>query len=265
MTGDRTGNQDVYRRAEVAGVYAREAGLFPPEETILRLMLPELRAARMLDLGVGGGRTTVHFAKCVREYVGADYSETMIQECRTRFAASTQPLPFVVCDARSMTMFASESFDFILFSMNGIDSVNHADRLRILKEVRRVGRVGGWFCFSSHNLNFAAEFFNMRGIISLNPRLARRTVRRLAVRFVYNWRIRVAVLRRSQYLTINERFSSRRMPTYYVRPEEQLKQLSEDFSDVQVFSFDNGREIVDRGELQNAPDMCLYYLCRIGN
>jgi ubiquinone/menaquinone biosynthesis C-methylase UbiE len=262
MRGHSTGNQEVYRRAEVAELYAREAGLFPPEETILRLMLPDLRAARMLDLGVGGGRTTVHFAKQVREYVGADYSETMIQECRTRFATSTER--FVVCDARSMAMFASESFDFVLFSMNGIDSVNHADRLRILKEVRRVGKAGGWFCFSSHNLNFAAESFKMRKLISVNPRFARRTARRLAVRFVYNWRIRSATLRRSQYQTIDERFSSQRMPTYYVRPEEQLRQLSEDFSDVRVFSFDNGREFIDRGELQNAPDMCLYYLCRTG-
>src|ERR1700756_2475583 len=86
--------------------------LFPPEGTILRLLLPELRTARMLDLGVGGGRTTLHFAKCVREYVGVDYSESMIRECRRRFATSPEPFSFVVCDARSLKMFASGSFDF---------------------------------------------------------------------------------------------------------------------------------------------------------
>jgi ubiquinone/menaquinone biosynthesis C-methylase UbiE len=259
-----TRNEDVYRLPEVAAVYAGASTLFPPEETILHLMLPELRAARMLDLGVGGGRTTLHFARCVREYVGADYSESMIRECQRRFATYPDPLSFVVCDARSLEMFADGSFDFILFSLNGIDSVNHSDRLTILKEVRRVGRPGGWFCFSSHNLNFGAQLFELRQWITLNPKFARRTVKRLVGRFVYNWRVRAATLRRSQYLMISERAHSYQMPTYYIRPEEQLNQLNEHFADVRVFSFANGSEIVGHGELRNVQDMCLYYLCRIG-
>jgi ubiquinone/menaquinone biosynthesis C-methylase UbiE len=258
-------NKDVYRLPGVATVYARESALFPPEETILQLMLPELRTARMLDLGVGGGRTTLHFARCVREYVGADYSESMIQECERRFAAYPGPLSFVVCDARSLQMFPGGSFDFILFSLNGIDSVNHSDRLTILKEIRRVGKPGGWFCFSSHNLNFAAQLFDLRQVITLNPRFAKRTAKRLVWRFVYNWRVRAATLGRSQYMMITERAHSRRMLAYYIRPEEQLSQLSEHFAHVRVFSFASGSEIVGHGELRNAQDMCLYYLCRIGH
>ena len=259
-----TRNEDVYRLPEVAAVYAQGSALLPPEETILRLMLPELRTARMLDLGVGGGRTTLHFARCVREYVGADYSESMIRECQKRFATYPDPLSFVVCDARSLQMFASGSFDFILFSLNGIDSVNHSDRLTILKEIRRVGKPGGWFCFSSHNLNFGAQLFELRQIITLNPRFAKRTAKRLVLRFVYNWRVRAATLRRSQYMMINERAHSRRMLTYYIRPEEQLSQLSETFTDVRVFSLASGSEITGHSELRNVQDMCLYYLCRIG-
>jgi ubiquinone/menaquinone biosynthesis C-methylase UbiE len=260
-----TRNEDVYRLPGVAAVYARQSTLFPPEETILHLMLPELRTARMLDLGVGGGRTTLHFARCVREYVGADYSESMIRECERRFAIYPDPLSFVVSDARSLQMFAGRSFDFILFSLNGIDSVNHSDRLTILKEIRRVGRPGGWFCFSSHNLNFGAQLFELRQVITLNPKFAKRTAKRLVWRFVYNWRVRAATLRCSQYMMISERAHSRRMLTYYIRPEEQLSQLSENFADVRVFSFASGSEIVGHGELRNVQDMCLYYLCRIGH
>jgi ubiquinone/menaquinone biosynthesis C-methylase UbiE len=260
-----TRNEEVYRLSEVAAVYAQGSALLPPEETILRLMLPELRTARMLDLGVGGGRTTLHFARCVREYVGADYSESMICECQNRFATYPVPLSFVVCDARSLRIFASGSFDFIFFSLNGIDSVNHSDRLNILKEIRRVGKSGGWFCFSSHNLNFAAQLFELRQMISLNPKFARRTAKRLVLRFVYNWRIRTATLKRSQYMMINESAHSRRVVTYYIRPEEQLSQLSENFTDVRVFSFSGGSEIIGRSALRDAQDMCLYYLCRIGH
>jgi ubiquinone/menaquinone biosynthesis C-methylase UbiE len=260
-----TRNEDVYRLPGVATVYARQSNLFPPEETILHLMLPELRTARMLDLGVGGGRTTLHFARCVREYVGADYSESMIRECERRFATYPDPLSFVVSDARSLQMFADGSFDFILFSLNGIDSVNHSDRMTILKEIRRVGRPGGWFCFSSHNLNFGAQLFELRQVITLNPKFAKRTAKRLIWRFVYNWRVRAATLRRSQYMMISERAHSRRMLTYYIRPEEQLSQLSENFADVRVFSFASGSEVVGHNELRNVQDMCLYYLCRIGH
>ncbi len=260
-----TGNEDVYRLPEVAAVYAQQSTLFPPEKTILNRMLLKLRTARMLDLGVGGGRTTLHFARCVREYVGADYSESMIRECQRRFATCPDPLSFVVCDARSLERFAGGSFDFILFSLNGIDSVNHSDRLTILKEIQRVGKPGGWFCFSSHNLNFAAQLFELRQVISLNPKFAKRTAKRLVWRFVYNWRVRAATLRRAQYMVIRECAHSRRVLTYYIRPEEQLSQLSEHFTDVRVFSFASGCEIVGHSELRKVQDMCLYYLCRIGD
>jgi ubiquinone/menaquinone biosynthesis C-methylase UbiE len=259
-----TRNEQVYRHPGVAADYARMSILFPPEETILRLMLPELRTARMLDLGVGGGRTTLHFARCAREYVGADYSESMICECQRRFATYPDPLSFVVCDARSLQMFASGSFDFILFSFNGIDYVNHSDRLIILKEIRRVGKPGSWFCFSSHNLNFCGQLFDLRQMISLNPKFAKRTAKRLILRFVYNWRFRSANLRRSQYMMINDGIHSCQLLTYYIRPEEQLSQLSANFTDIRVFSSVSGCEILGHSELPNLQDAWLYYLCRIG-
>jgi ubiquinone/menaquinone biosynthesis C-methylase UbiE len=257
-------NQDVYGLPEIASVYARQSELLPVEQTILHLLLPELKTARMLDLGVGGGRTTLHFARCVREYVGVDYSASMIRECQRRFATYPDPLAFEVCDARSLSMFANEFFDFILFSMNGIDYVDHADRLAILKEIRRVGKPGGWFCFSAHNLNYCAQLLELRKILSWNPKLAKRTGKALALRFFYNWRVRVATVARSRYVMINDGSHSRQLRTYYIRPEEQLNQLSGGFRDVRVFSSATGSEILGQGELKNVQDPWLYYLCRIG-
>ena len=97
-------NKAVYEVPEVAADYAQRSQLQAPENTILRVMLPTLSQVRMLDLGVGGGRTTVHFANRVREYVGADYSESMILECRNRFAGGPPHISFTVCDARSMDL-----------------------------------------------------------------------------------------------------------------------------------------------------------------
>jgi ubiquinone/menaquinone biosynthesis C-methylase UbiE len=256
-------NQQIYNLPDVAAGYAQQCHLQPPEETILRLLLPHLPTARMLDLGVGGGRTTVHFANQVREYVGADYSESMVMECRKRFAGSPAHISFRVCDATSMDMFVAGSFDFILFSHNGMDYVNHEGRLRILKEIRRVGKPGGYFCFSTHNLNWCANLFELRRVISPDPRLALRTAKRLLLRFFYNWRVRAASIRSSPHLMINDGAHSRKLRTYFVRPQEQLAQLKEDFTDVRVFSLATGAEISNQSELQSVEDPWLYYLCRI--
>src|SRR5205809_745633 len=120
-------NQYVYHRSKVAAQYSQQSYLEPSEEIILHLLLPDLPNARMLDLGVGGGRTTLHFAKWAKEYVGADYSPSMIAQCQRRFSGYPAHLSFRVCDARSMGMFETGSFDFTLFSFNGIDSVSHED------------------------------------------------------------------------------------------------------------------------------------------
>ena len=77
-------NKDFYDLPAVACRLCRpKAHLQPPErQTILRIMRPRLSAMRMLDVGVGGGRTTVHFADLVQEYAGVDYSEINDSECR---------------------------------------------------------------------------------------------------------------------------------------------------------------------------------------
>ncbi len=46
------------------------------------------------------------------------------------------------------------SFDFVLFSFNGMDSFSHKDRIAALGEIRRVLRNDGIFYFLSHNLDW---------------------------------------------------------------------------------------------------------------
>ncbi len=259
----KLGNRDVYDLPGVAADYAQQSHLQLPEQTILRLMLPSLPAARMLDLGVGGGRTTVHFANRVREYVGADYSESMIRECRKRFAGCPAHVSFTVCDARSMDLFEAGSFDFILFSHNGIDYVSPEDRLKTLKEIRRVAKPGASFCFSTHNLNWCANLFDLRRVINLNPRMAGRSAKRLVLRFLYNRDVRVAQVRNAPYLVLNDGAHRGKLQTHYIRPLAQIAQLSEAFTDIRVFSLTTGAELEDQNELRRIEDPWLYYLCQI--
>lgn len=107
---------------------------------------------KMLDIGVGGGRTTVHFAPLVRQYVGVDYAANMVEACEERFPDREDHISFGEADARYMNQFPAGTFNFIILSYNGIDNIAHDDRLLALKEINRVGKSGGVFAFSTHNL-----------------------------------------------------------------------------------------------------------------
>ena len=102
----------------------------------------------ILDLGVGGGRTTPYLSQKAARYVGVDYSEEMVQSCRRKFPE----LEFQVCDASDLSGFSDSSFDAIVIAFNGLDCVSPAERRRqCLRECARVLRAGGVLIFSSHN------------------------------------------------------------------------------------------------------------------
>lgn len=144
-------NRRHYEAGTVAARYASRCGLQPAEAVILDRFRHEIAGKRILDLGVGGGRTTPFLLELSSNYVGVDYSRHMIERCRERFPGVT----FDIVDARDLSRFPDQSFDFALFSHSGIDAVEHEGRLKVLSEVRRVLCEGGLFVFSSHNRNYA--------------------------------------------------------------------------------------------------------------
>jgi SAM-dependent methyltransferase len=143
------GNRRYYDRRRVGAHYASKSQPDAPEAEILRRYRGDFVGRRILDLGVGGGRTTSFLSDLGSDYVGIDYSTKMIERCRGRFPG----VHFEVMDARDLSAFPAASFDFVLFSKAGIDAVGHEDRLAIVSEVNRTLKDGGLFVFSSHNRN----------------------------------------------------------------------------------------------------------------
>src|SRR3989344_1152446 len=141
-------NKQAYGSDRSVQSFGANETLQASERTILEILRPKLPDMAMLDIGVGAGRTTVHFAPLVREYRGFDYADGMVKEARKRFPH----VRFEVADATDMKEFPDHSFDFLLFSYNGIDCLSSEKRIRVLKEVCRVGKTKGYFCFSSHNI-----------------------------------------------------------------------------------------------------------------
>lgn len=110
-------NLQTYCAPEVASHYAALNYLTPCEQLLFRTYLEP--GMTVLDLGVGGGRTTSYLSRVASRYVGVDYSEAMIQVCKRRFP----DLDFVLADASDLSAFADASMDAIVFSFNGLDYV----------------------------------------------------------------------------------------------------------------------------------------------
>ena len=136
-------------------------GLFGAEKVILSQLRPWLQGKKMLDIGVGTGRTVEFFAPLVDSYVGVDYAPRMIETCEAHFGGRWSKARFAVADIRNLSEFEAGSFDLVLFSFNGIDCISHEDRLKALEEIDRVCAPDGIFCFSSHNLNGLGQLYKL--------------------------------------------------------------------------------------------------------
>ena len=253
-------NQQTYETASIVNYYTQLNALQPAEQMMLDRYSEQLPTFRMLDIGVGAGRTTKHFQPRVAEYVGIDVSAEMIDACRNRFPqlpAST----FQVCDARDLSVFEDDSFDFILFSFNGIDYVSHDDRLRILTEVHRVGVTGAIFCFSSHNLQGFDRAFDFKSQWSFNPIATYTNLVILVILRVLNQPLSPKQVKGLDYAIVKDESHNFSLDTYYIRPQEQINQLKENFSDIQVYSWRNDVELVTEFDRTDNMDMWLYYVC----
>ena len=252
-------NRRVYRSPEIVARYSVQAALQPPERLILDILRPRLASMSMLDLGVGGGRTTVHFAPLVREYVATDCSPEMIDACRRRFRGSCSPhATFMTADIRAGTGYCDHYFDFVLSSFNGLDSLDHEERGPVLRIIRRALRPGGCFVFSAHNiLSLAPHVSGLRLSWAEPLRSLAKLGRHFVIRAL-NRGLEEALA--APHAAIRDTL---RPITYYVHPVEQLRQLAEaGFESVRVFSLVDAREITRREELPDLDDKWLYYLCQ---
>lgn len=159
---DRSPEDAVNLRAfgdpAVVGVYARMLGLTEPETRLFSAYLSE--GSDVLDLGIGGGRTTPALRSFGGRYVGIDYSAAMVEAARAKFPDAD----LRVGNAIDLSDFADESFDAVVFSFNGIDYLNpRGSRERCLIECARVLRPGGVLIYSSHNARFVLGRPNPRG------------------------------------------------------------------------------------------------------
>jgi SAM-dependent methyltransferase len=146
-------NKDFYASDRVVDHYANNTALSSAERKLLVRYDTLVRRGKMLDIGVGAGRTLPHLRACTASYTGIDYSQPMIDRCGARFPGAH----LLCCDVRDLAPFETASFDTAYAIFNGLDELLPDDRPRALSEVARVLRPGGLFLFSSHNIGWCND------------------------------------------------------------------------------------------------------------
>lgn len=144
LTESETKNRTIFSAQESLNEYS-QFHLFPIEEKLIQKYFA--RPGRILDLGCGCGRISLFLRDMGHEVVGIDIVPKMLALARELVPGVT----FELMDACELK-FDTASFDYVIFSFNGIDCISpESKRIICFNEIRRILKFGQPFIFSTHN------------------------------------------------------------------------------------------------------------------
>ncbi|QQS33547.1 MAG: class I SAM-dependent methyltransferase [Acidobacteriota bacterium] len=244
-------NRKTYANAKVLDYYDGLTELFPAEKVLFEHLCSKIENARILDIGIGGGRTTHYLLPRAADYTGLDYVPEFIERVKKKFQTGN----FIIGDARDLGEFKDETFDFVLFSYNGIDAVLHEDRIKILNEMNRVLKKNGVIMFSSHNRDyrrFGKPYWLTESKFSLS-------FAKNLLSYVFflprHLQMRRREVSNEEYAIVNDHDHRFSLLVYYISVGQQIKQLEDiGMSDIKAYDM--------TGEQVNADtdSFWIYYL-----
>jgi ubiquinone/menaquinone biosynthesis C-methylase UbiE len=226
-------NKSAFSSSNVVDHYQCLGNLFKAEQIIFEKLRPEIEDARILDLGVGAGRTTKYLLEISRNYTGIDYVPEFVERARKVFLDTN----ILVGDARDLSDFEDESFKLVVFSFNGLDCITHEDRIKALKEIHRVLKKGGYFMFSSHNREY--KYFRKlpwRRKIEFDSKFLKFFLYSL-YHLPKHWAMKKYEIDTHEYALVNDSDHRYSLMFYYISPDMQIRQLEDaGFSNVEVYN-----------------------------
>ncbi len=255
-------NKSIYVHSGYTRTVIARRGLQPPEKTAFDIIFAEQEGKiGILDVGVGGGRTTDFLLDKAARYVGVDYSSTMIEACQKRFEGF-ENAKFLVRDARNLEIFEDSEFDLVVFSFNGLDNLDTLGREQALREMYRVLRNGGYLLFSSHSTGAVRKLFSFWGSryrYSILPlKLLTHLYSYITMR-ILNGHIDLASM--PEMVAIKYGDLQKPLKQIYISPTYQVRTLKQlGFGEIKVLSM-TGLEL-DQEQMKLSEDNWLYYLCR---
>jgi ubiquinone/menaquinone biosynthesis C-methylase UbiE len=251
---------EMYNRPETVAEYLRTY-LEASEVQLLNEVSQRPGEWEMLDIGVGAGRTAFFFAPFVKGYTGIDLASRMVEACRERFRGleDADKVRFRVGNAVALEGFADSSLDLVLFSLNGIDCIDPAERDQCLLAIRRVLRNGGSLMFSAHNL-LIIDFYFQDGAHPQIPDSALDPKRRARIR-EENGPLADNQLQ-DQVLFWDGVYGDEGILRHvFIKPRFQVRELERlGFSDVRALSTETGKVLED-AELEAVRDPSIAYWC----
>jgi ubiquinone/menaquinone biosynthesis C-methylase UbiE len=246
--GIDSGNKNLYERPNTVKVYTKQTTIWPEEQLIFEKYETYILGKAVLDIGCGGGRTTMALKALTQDYTGTDYSEKMIEACQEQF----ETLKFVHCDASDMSVFNDNKYDFVLFSFNGIDCMSHGKRMKTLEEIYRVLKHDGVFAFSTHNLD-DRRHVTAYDIFDIN---ILRNIRNICSYL----KVRKHQFRTETYAILSDPLAGFGHLTYFIRKSDQVKQLKDiGFRDVEILN--RKYQFTEIDSLERDSN-CFYYICK---
>jgi SAM-dependent methyltransferase len=217
------------------------------ERIAIHRVADRTRGNRILDVGVGAGRTTWLLPLISDKYVAVDYTPEMVALCR----ATRPELDVRSGDARNLAMFDDESFDLVVFSFNGIDCLSHADRELVLREFWRVLAPSGLLLFST--LDKSGQLFGQKPWHIRRPFGARRLRRSLRFTLFLPLHALHHYRRYRNWLNLRRQLVDRGgwgiapldahefgLLVHYITPDEQRAELERLGFDVEIMIGDDG-------------------------
>ena len=210
-------------------------------------------------MGCGAGRLAAYLRPLVGDYVGLDVSEHMVEHCRQGF----EDFQFVQGDMRSLTAFENGSFDTVFAVSNLFDAVSHADRLRVLAEVRRVLTPQGLLIFSSHNRDYFQAGAGPRLEFHRNPITQLRVLVNYLAAGGNHRRIKAHHRFEPNYALLNDSGNNYRSLHYYISSRVQAEQLTDAGYELIDCLHELGRTIGPAEK--NSTEQSLVYVTRCSN
>lgn len=157
----------LYRRGDVAETFDRERDEFlyqkykhKIEANILKKVLEKLKSdqkVKILDVACGTGRMLPVVLEYKVDYTGLDTSKSMTKYLREKAKKMNKEkdVKLVIGDATKIP-FKDESFDFV-FSYHLTWHLPPESEKKMILEMQRVTKRGGYFVFDILNSNFISE------------------------------------------------------------------------------------------------------------
>lgn len=141
-------------RDPVVGWY-NEHEAFPEYDTVLFRDIPLTGKEVALEYGCGPARNLIRFRHRFSRIDGVDIAPTCIEKAKINLSAAKMEFPYLwVNDGRSLSMIPSApedwaGYDVVFMVISHQHITSRSVRLHLYKEILRVLKPGGWFCFQT--------------------------------------------------------------------------------------------------------------------